>query len=70
MPKRILEGVVISDKGDKTVVVVETKGMPEDLSKDLAMHVAALAPQFTSRDGVSAKALAVEGSVLDSKATK
>jgi elongation factor Ts len=54
--------------GDKTVVVVETKGMPEDLSKDLAMHVAALAPQFANRDGVSARALADEREIARAKA--
>ena len=54
--------------GDKTVVVIETKGMPEDLGKDLAMHVAALAPQFASREGVSAKALADEREIARAKA--
>ena len=54
--------------GDKTVVLVETKGMPEDLSRDLAMHVAALAPQFANRDGVSAKALADEREIARAKA--
>ncbi|MCM3877970.1 MAG: translation elongation factor Ts [Thermoanaerobaculia bacterium] len=54
--------------GDKTVVVIETKGMPEDLSKDLAMHVAALAPQFANRNGVSAKALADEREIARAKA--
>jgi elongation factor Ts len=54
--------------GDKTVVVVETKGMPADLSKDLAMHVAALAPQFTNREAVSAKALADEREIARAKA--
>jgi elongation factor Ts len=54
--------------GDKTVVVIETKGMPEDLSRDLAMHVAALAPQFANRDGVSAKALADEREIARAKA--
>ena len=54
--------------GDKTVVVIETKGMPGDLSKDLAMHVAALAPQFANRDGVSSKALADEREIARAKA--
>src|SRR5512140_519453 len=54
--------------GDKTVVVIESKGMPEDLSKDLAMHVAALSPQFASREGVSAKALADEREIARAKA--
>jgi elongation factor Ts len=59
---------IYAHPGDKTVVVVETKGMPEDLSKDLAMHVAALAPQFASRDRVSAKALADEREIARAKA--
>jgi elongation factor Ts len=54
--------------GDKTVVVIETKGMPDDLGKDLAMHVAALAPQFATRDGVSPKALADEKEIARAKA--
>ena len=54
--------------GDKTVVVIETKGMPADLAKDLAMHVAALAPQFANRDGVSPKALADEREIARAKA--
>ena len=54
--------------GDKTAVLIETKGMPEDLGKDLAMHVAALAPQFANRDGVSAKALADEREIARAKA--
>jgi elongation factor Ts len=54
--------------GDKTVVVIETKGMPEDLGKDLAMHIAALAPQFASRDAVDPKALADEREIARAKA--
>ncbi|HEX2758595.1 MAG TPA: translation elongation factor Ts, partial [Thermoanaerobaculia bacterium] len=54
--------------GDKTVVVVETKGMDETLGKDLAMHVAALAPQFANRDGVSEAALADEREIARAKA--
>ena len=54
--------------GDKNVVAIETKGMPEDLGRDLAMHVAALAPQFATRDGVSAKALADEKEIARAKA--
>jgi elongation factor Ts len=54
--------------GDKTVVVIETKGMPADLSRDLAMHVAALAPQFATREGVSAKTLADEREIARAKA--
>ncbi len=54
--------------GDKTVVVIETKGMPADLAKELAMHVAALAPQFATRESVSAKALADEREIARAKA--
>lgn len=54
--------------GDKTVVAIETVGCDETLAKDLAMHVAALAPQFASRDGVSAKALADEKEIARAKA--
>ena len=54
--------------GDKTVVVIETKGMDETLGKDLAMHVAAYAPLFVNRDGVSAKALADEREIARAKA--
>lgn len=54
--------------GDKTVVVIETVGCDESLAKDLAMHVAALAPQFASRDSVSEKALADEREIARAKA--
>jgi elongation factor Ts len=54
--------------GDKTVVVIETTGMPEDLGKDLAMHIAALAPQFASREAVAPKALADEREIARAKA--
>jgi len=54
--------------GDKTVVVIETVGCDEALAKDLAMHVAALAPQFASRDAVSEKALADEREIARAKA--
>ena len=54
--------------GDKTVVAIETKGMPEDLARHLAMHVAALAPQFTNRESVSPKALADEREIARAKA--
>ena len=39
--------------GDKTVVAIETTGSDDALGRDLAMHVAALAPQFPTRDSVS-----------------
>ncbi len=59
---------IYAHPGDKTVVAIETKGMPEDLGKDLAMHVAALAPQFASREGVPAKAIADEREIARAKA--
>ena len=59
---------VYAHPGDKTVVAIETKGMPEDLAKHLAMHVAALAPQFVNRESVSAKALADEREIARAKA--
>jgi elongation factor Ts len=59
---------VYAHPGDKTVVVVETKGMDGTLGRDVAMHVAALAPQFASRDGVSAKSLADEREIARAKA--
>ena len=43
--------------GDKNVVVIETVGCDEDLGKDLAMHVAALAPAYANRDSVPAQAV-------------
>ncbi len=54
--------------GDKTVVVVETVGCPEDLGKDLAMHVAALAPAYATRESVSEKAIADEREIAKAKA--
>jgi elongation factor Ts len=54
--------------GDKTVVVIETKGMDERLAKDLAMHVAAYAPLYATRDAVSPKALADEREIALAKA--
>jgi elongation factor Ts len=54
--------------GDKTVVIIETAGCDEALARDLAMHVAALSPQFASRELVSAKALADEKEIARAKA--
>lgn len=54
--------------GDKTVVVIETTGMDESLAKDLAMHVAALAPAYATRDAVSAKAVADEREIARAQA--
>jgi elongation factor Ts len=54
--------------GDKTVVVVETVGCDDVLARDIAMHVAALAPLYASRDSVSQKALADEREIAKAKA--
>ena len=54
--------------GDKTVVLVETVGCDDTLARDIAMHVAALAPLYASRDSVSAKALADEREIAKAKA--
>jgi elongation factor Ts len=54
--------------GDKTVVVIETKGMGEDLARELAMQVAALAPAWASRDAVPEKTLADEREIARAKA--
>jgi len=59
---------VYAHPGDKTVVVVETKGADAPLAKDLAMHVAALAPQFATREAVAAKALEDEKEIARAKA--
>lgn len=54
--------------GDKTVVVIETKGCDTALARDLAMHVAALAPMFANRDSVSQKSLDDEREIARAKA--
>lgn len=54
--------------GDRTVVVVETVGCDDVLARDIAMHVAALAPLYVSRDSVSPKALADEREIARAKA--
>ncbi|MBL8113216.1 MAG: translation elongation factor Ts, partial [Acidobacteria bacterium] len=54
--------------GDKNVVVIETVGCDEDLGKDLAMHVAALAPAYANRDSVPAQAVAEEKEIARAKA--
>lgn len=54
--------------GDKNVVVIETVGCDEDLGKDLAMHVAALAPAYANRDSVPAQAVADEKEIARAKA--
>ncbi len=54
--------------GDKNVVVLETVGCDEALAKDLAMQVAALAPQYATRESVSPKALNDEREIARAKA--
>jgi elongation factor Ts len=54
--------------GDKTVVVVETKGCDAELGRDLAMQVAAMTPLYAVRDDVPAKALADEREIAKAKA--
>jgi elongation factor Ts len=55
--------------GDKNVVVLETSGCDESLAKDLAMQVAALAPQWPTRDAVPAKSVEDEKEIAHAKAT-
>ncbi|MCG3191959.1 MAG: translation elongation factor Ts [Thermoanaerobaculia bacterium] len=57
-------------QGDKTVVLLETKGCDEALAKDIAMHTAALSPQFVSRDAVPEKTLADEREIARAKAAQ
>ena len=52
---------------DRTHLRHEIGGL-DQLARDLAMHVAALAPQFATRDSVSAKALADEREIARAKA--
>jgi elongation factor Ts len=54
--------------GDKTVVVVETRGCDADLARDLAMQVAALTPLYAVREDVPAKILADEREIAKAKA--
>jgi elongation factor Ts len=54
--------------GDKTVVVVETKGCDAELGRDLAMQVAAMTPLYAVREDVPAKALADEREIAKAKA--
>lgn len=55
--------------GDRNVVVLETVGCDPALAKDLAMQVAALAPQWATREAVPAKALEEEREIARAKAT-
>jgi len=54
--------------GDKTVVVVETKGCDAELARDLAMQVAALAPSWAVREQVPEKVLADEREIARAQA--
>ncbi|MFI5182129.1 MAG: translation elongation factor Ts [Thermoanaerobaculia bacterium] len=54
--------------GDRNVVVLETAACDETLAKDLAMQVAALAPQYATRDAVPAKVLEEEREIARAKA--
>lgn len=52
----VVEGDVIGSyvhSGKKAVVVVLTGGTP-DLAKDIAMHIAAMSPSYTTRDEIDA----------------
>jgi len=55
--------------GDRNVVVLETVGCDPALAKDLAMQVAALAPQWATREAVPAGALEEEKEIARAKAT-
>ena len=54
--------------GDKTVVVVETKGCDAELGRDLAMQVAALSPSWAVREQVPEKVLADEREIARAQA--
>jgi elongation factor Ts len=55
--------------GDRNVVVLETVACDPALAKDLAMQVAALAPQWATRDAVPARAVEEEKEIARAKAT-
>jgi elongation factor Ts len=54
--------------GGKIGVLVETAGGDEDLARDLAMHVAALNPEYVSADDVPADIIAREKDILIAQA--
>jgi elongation factor Ts len=54
--------------GGKIGVLVETAGGDEDLARDLAMHVAALNPEYVSADDVPADTIAREKDILIAQA--
>jgi elongation factor Ts len=54
--------------GGKIGVMVELSGGDSDLARDLAMHVAALNPEFISEDNVPAEFIAREKAILVAQA--
>jgi elongation factor Ts len=54
--------------GGKIGVLVDISGGDEALARDLAMHVAALSPEFVSADDVPADVLAREKDILNAQA--
>lgn len=54
--------------GGKIGVLVDLSGGDEDLARDLAMHVAALSPEFVSADDVPAATVAHEKEILVAQA--
>lgn len=55
--------------GDRNVVVLETSGCDETVARDVAMQVAALAPQWATREAVPVKAVEEEKEIARAKAT-
>lgn len=69
LEQRSTEGVIGAYlHGGKIGVLVELTGGSEELAKDLAMHVAALNPQFVSEENVPAEFLAKEKEILIAQA--
>ena len=56
--------------GDKIAVVMAMDKGPIELAKDLAMHVAAMAPRFLDASAVSAETLESERKVIEAMITK
>lgn len=54
--------------GGKIGVLVDLSGGDEDLARDLAMHIAALSPEFVSADDVPAGTVAQEKEILIAQA--
>src|SRR5262245_53803437 len=53
-------GAYVHPPANKIGVLVRLEGGPEELARQLAMHVSFAAPQFTSRDDVPEEVLAAE----------